>query len=329
MTQTVLDSSTPQQPDTLIAVPATTVNEAAHHQADTHHQAPAPRAVTNTIRYNTVVPETLLRPHDSIFNPTIDTTEYLMLCNDSLFAKYEGLAPRHRKSMFATNTHTTAEPQTLAHRTETSSDWIFGTIIILLTLISIYINSQKFKIKDIFLSVFDTRVLERVFRENNIRTASLLPMEGIYLASLALIILKSTQTLGHFVISLPQPLFFGITLAALIAFILLKNSFIRLLGNIFDDRAATMLYISSNNLFYFIGGLTTTPLLLLLFYISGAQDTLLKTTLIIIAIVFTIRLLRGMQLILTNSKTSKLYLFYYLCILEIIPILVMAKVILL
>ena len=154
-------------------------------------------------------------------------------------------------------------------------------------------------------------------------------MEGIYLASLALIILKSTQTLGHFVISLPQPLFFGITLAALIAFILLKNSFIRLLGNIFDDRAATMLYISSNNLFYFIGGLTTTPLLLLLFYISGAQDTLLKTTLIIIAIVFTIRLLRGMQLILTNSKTSKLYLFYYLCILEIIPILVMAKVILL
>ena len=33
-----------------------------------------------------------------------------------------------------------------------------------------------------------------------------------------------------------------------------------------------------------------------------------------------------MQLFLTNSKSPKFYLFYYLCILEIVPIIIVTKV---
>ena len=201
--------------------------------------------------------------------------------------------------------------------------------MLLFTFVSIYINNQKFKLKDIFQSLFDTRVLDRVFRESNIRTSSLLPMVGIYLASVALMAIKLIDRNAAFVTTLPDYLMYLAILGGLIAFIFLKNSLIRLLGNVFEDRSVTMLYISSNNLFYFICRDSNSCKLLLLFYCPAATETILKTTIFLVGIIFIVRLFRGIQLILTNSKTSKLYLFYYLCIFEIVPILVMAKIVLL
>ena len=46
----------------------------------------------------------------------------------------------------------------------------------------------------------------------------------------------------------------------------------------------------------------------------------------ILGLLFVVRLIRGLQLILTFSKTPKFYLFYYLCILEIVPIIIIIKV---
>lgn len=320
MTQSVLDTPTAQQPDTTVAATAQAIDTAP---AVLHIQ---PRSIT--VHYNTVIPETLVRPHDSIFNPTIDTTEYLLMCNDSLFAAYSEKPVIVRKSMFKTNTNAKAEVQPRPHDTPAGTDWIFASIIILLTLVSIYINNQKFKPKDIIQSLFDLRVLERVARESNIRIPTLLPMVGIYLASLAMVILKTALTYSNLTIQIPTYLFFLLTLTALIAFLLVKNGLIRLIGNIFEDKNVAIIYIISNSLFYLVGGLLVTPLLLLIYYFTPAEDAILKITISIIAILFIVRILRGMQLILTNSKTSKLYLFYYLCIFEIIPIIITSKLIL-
>lgn len=277
---------------------------------------------------NTEIPVTLLRPHDSIFHPTIDTTDYLLLCNDSVFAPYKDLPTQYRESMFAGNSHKSEPLQPGTRDNKPSGDWIFATIILLFTFVSIFLNNQKFKLKDIFQSLFDTRVLDRVFRESNIRPASLLPMVGIYMASLALVIIKLADTSNTFVTTLPNHILYLLVLSGLALYLFLKNSLIRLLGNIFEDRAATMLYIASNNLFHFIGGLVSVPLMLLLFYCTTAENALLNASIFFVGIIFIVRLFRGIQLILTNSKTSKLYLFYYLCIFEIVPILVMAKIVL-
>ena len=323
MEQTVLDNIQPQQPDTV-----TTVTPIA----ETQTVAPAPRVHTVTTipqpHFDTAIPATLLRPHDTIFHPVVDSDDYVLMCYDSTFAPYKDLRVQQRESLFAGNPHCKGYPQPTLRHNNASADWIFVTIVILLTLVSVYINSQKFKLKDIFQSLFDIRVLERVSRESNIRAISLLPMVGIYLASIAMITLKTVQTYGLSVLPVSGLVFFLLTLAVLIAYILLKNGLIRLLGNIFEDRAAAALYITSNNLFYFIGGFFSTPMLLLLFYLSPEQQTVLRVAFAIISIILIIRVFRGMQLILTNSKTSKLYLFYYLCIFEIAPILVLVKIIL-
>ncbi len=311
-----------QQPDTAI----TSNHGDTSHQPIPHATNAAPHHIQE--HFNTVIPETLLRPNDSIFQPQVDTTDYILLCNDSAFAPYKDLPIVYKESMFVGSKRHNDLVQPTLHHTRLSSDWIFTTIILLLAFISLYINNQKFKIKDIFQSLFDTRVLDRVFRESNIRTTSLLPMVGIYFASIALVIIKIIHQSNTFVITNPDYIFYLLTLAALSGYILLKNGIIRLLGNIFEDRAATMLYISSNNLFYFIGGLISVPLLLFLFFCTPAENTFLRIILFLIGIIFIVRVFRGIQLILTNSKTSKLYLFYYLCIFEIVPILVMVKVLL-
>ena len=319
-----------KQIDTVTLSTPKTDSVHTQHNGDSLKQTPS-HSVQSTLYQvtaysNTEIPETLLRPHDSIFHPNIDTTDYILLCNDSVFAPYKDQPIHYRESMFASNKHKSDPIQPNTIYNQPSGDWIFATIILLLTFISIFLNNQKFKLKDIFQSLFDTRVLDRVFRESNIRSASLLPMVGIYMASLALIIIKIVNNSDAFITGLPNYLFYLIILLGLLLYIFLKNSLIRLLGNIFEDRAATMLYIASNNLFYFVGGLMSVPLMLLLFYFTAAENTILKTSIFFICTIFIVRLFRGIQLILTNSKTSKLYLFYYLCIFEIVPILVMAKI---
>lgn len=208
-----------------------------------------------------------------------------------------------------------------------TSDWIFGALIILLALISLYLNNQKFKIKDIFMSLFDMRALDRVFRENNLKPRSLVPMTGIYMASLSIFAVYTMLHNDSFSFSTKDWSTCLIILGALIVFIFVKNYLIRFFCTLFDDNNASFLYISNSYLFYFVGGLVTIPVLLLLFYSPVASSTIFNILLIFIATTFILRIIRGMQLILTNSKSSKLYLFYYLCIFEIVPILVVIKTI--
>ncbi|MBP5516585.1 MAG: DUF4271 domain-containing protein [Bacteroidales bacterium] len=208
-----------------------------------------------------------------------------------------------------------------------TSGWIFGALIILLALISLYLNNQKFKIKDIFMSLFDMRALDRVFRENNLRPRSLMPMTGIYLASLSILAVYTLQHNESLSFATKDWTTCLTILGALIVYIFVKNYLIRFFCTLFDDNNASFLYISNSYLFYFVGGLVTIPVLLLLFYSPIASSTIFNILLIFIATTFILRIIRGMQLILTNSKSSKLYLFYYLCIFEIVPILVVLKTI--
>lgn len=278
--------------------------------------------------FDTVIPVTLLRPSDSVAAPDADTSNAILMCYDSVFAPYADMPVKYHKSLFANNSHYSSVPSQNTRTQEPSNDWIFGALVLILVLMGLYIKHQKFKIKDILQSIFNTRVLDRVAREFNIKPRTLMPMTGIYLASAAFIVLKAKDILyGSFDFGVNNALFYLSTLGFLVLFILAKNSIIRLLGNIFEDTPSTSLFITNNYLFYFVGALLVSPLLLLAYFNSELGSTALKTSEIIVLIIFTFRLIRGIQLILTNSKSSKLYLFYYLCILEIVPILVTTKIV--
>jgi len=268
----------------------------------------------------------LLQPVDTVQSDTAvsDSTVYwyqLIGATDT-----DDLRVEYRESLFAGNGHTvqTAEPQ--LRTDEKSNDWIFGALTLLTALICLYINRQRFNIKDILLSMLDIRVMERVSRESNIRRWSLMPMTGIYVASLALLALGYQQMHGAFVAGQSDVILFLVSLAAIVLYFLCRNSLVYIFGVLFDDPAPSQLYITNNHLFHFLGALCLPPLLLLFFFNGALRAAVLKIAIALVAIIFIIRLLRGMQLILTNSKNSRLYLFYYFCVFEIVPILVMAKI---
>ncbi|MBO4307163.1 MAG: DUF4271 domain-containing protein [Bacteroidales bacterium] len=292
-------------------------------------QGTAVQHTVHAVAASSYIPECLLRPVDTIEEsvPTFpfDLVEQNTLCYDSLFAPYKNLPIQRRESLFTLKSISSSEATPHIRTSHLTEGWIFGVIVLLLALVSIYLNNQKFRIRDVFISLFNRRTMDRVFRESNIRPRTFFPMTGIYIASLSMIAVALLDANRLVVTSLHSSLLFLSIVASLIVYLLIKNGIIRLFGSLFEDSNACLLYISSNYLFYFIGGLVSAPLLLLLFYCPSASEALLKTMSILVCIIFTIRLFRGMQLILTNSKTSKLYLFYYLCIFEIVPILIIIK----
>ena len=82
---------------TLHTIPQTDsvrVSHSGDSMSNTELHAIQPARQLPAVHYNTEIPETLLRPNDSIFLPDIDTSEYLLLCYDSTFAAYEDVPVR-------------------------------------------------------------------------------------------------------------------------------------------------------------------------------------------------------------------------------------------
>lgn len=329
MKQTDIIAPSPAQPDSTQA----RSNEAPQHTVAAAPQAKSTMANERTTSAPTLssdIPVFLLRPKDTIVvdTPKTDTVKFLTCWFDSADTPFEIQEVTQRESMFVANKHSRSETTPITRSRDIADGWIFGVIVLLIVFISLYLNNQKFKLKDIFRSLFDIRALDRVFRESNIKPRSLLPMTGIYLSAIALTALQTTRHYNLFVDGMTEAILFLILLGGLIVFILIKTEFIRMFGGLFENPNATSLFVSSNYLFYFVGGLILTPLLLFVFYTPSVNGIPLKIALGTILILFFVRLFRGMQLILTNSRSSRLYLFYYLCIFEIVPILILIKVIL-
>lgn len=283
--------------------------------------------IAHPVIYDTAVPTLLLRPTDSIATQHVDADDYLLLCNDSVFAPYAADSfTVYRESMFAANGLASQPKEPSLRDVSHGPDWMFLVIVALLTLMSLFINRIRFNIKDILVSLFNLRIQSRVERENNVKITSMLPMTGIYLASVAAVATRVATSRLSLHLTVPQPLFYAIVVASLVLFILMKGGLIRLIGNIFDDRGSVQLYLTSGHLFYFAGGMLLPPLLLFVYFAGAGGEAALIISAALIAIILITRLIRGLQLILTNSRSSKLYLFYYLCILEIVPILAMVKI---
>ena len=283
--------------------------------------------IARYIVYDTAVPKLLLRPSDSLTVTKADSSDYLLLCNDSVFAPYAADSlTTYRESMFAESTLRSPSNEPTTRNEVQGFDWMFYVVILLLTIISIYINQIRFSLKDIFMSLFDQRVLSRVEREHNVKSRNLIPMTIIYLASVSSVITQLACMESGIRLTVSIPIFYLATLGVINLFILIRNALIRMIGSIFEDNESVQLYLTSSHLFYLVGGILLTPLQLLVYFAGEARTAALYTSIGIIAIILIVRFIRGIQLILTNSKTSKLYLFYYLCILEIVPILAMAKI---
>ncbi|MBR1550348.1 MAG: DUF4271 domain-containing protein [Bacteroidales bacterium] len=240
-------------------------------------------------------------PYDSIFHPREAT--------DTVFRK--SLFQRH--SLQVQHTGTTLRPDTA------EPAWTFVALILLTALICLYGKLRKIHPLALLKSLTSRRALDRLVRDCNLnRSIIMLPMGLLLVAAACLPVhrmaLQHTGILGFLLLTLAVSLLY-----------LLRNAIFRLLGNTFENKPAVSLYITNNYLFHLLEATVVTLLLFPFFYMPGARTAFLFAIGTFLALAFVIRFARGVKVFLTLKNNASFYLFYYLCIVEIIPILAIIK----
>ncbi len=237
---------------------------------------------------------------------------------DSIFPPQEIQAPVVRRSLF---THTTipATHDTLQQRPDTVlTAWVFVYLIALCGLLFLYLSRRKLRLADLLHSSVDHRAMDRLVRGNNLNGIGLLPMGFFAIASLSLMVYLKAMTHTGFYTCL-------LAVVVLMTLYLIRNAVIHFLGNVFEDTDATSAYITSNYVYHLLLAVGLVPLLFLVGYMPWGQNAAFYTAAGLTALCLVLRLFRGLKLFLTLSKSHSFYLFYYLCTVELIPLLVVAK----
>lgn len=238
---------------------------------------------------------------------------------DSIHRPREVMDTVFHKSIFQRHTLQVQHQSPLVRPDNSEPVWIFVSLLLLTGLITLYFRLRKIKLTDLLKALVDRRAMDRIVRDHNLnRTVTMLPMGLLLVATLCLpvhkLVMSQTGYWGYLLLTVAGGLLY-----------LLRNGIMRLLGNTFENRQGVALYITSNYLFHLLEAMSVLVLLFPFFYLPGAQTTFSSVLAIFVIIAFATRFFRGMKVFLTHINGSSFYLFYYLCIVELIPILVLIK----
>lgn len=242
---------------------------------------------------------------------------------DSVFASLPHPEPVIVESMFGSHnlqvTHTDAIPR----KELDPHAWPFCVGIGCIILIWVYFRVHSIRIQDIFSSMIDTRAMNRNLREYNInRTSSLFPISLLWSTASALIIYYIVQSYADITTEngwLPELANYGILAVGCAGAYLIRNILLRIIFSTYFEGDTAEAFISSNYLFHLVESIVISTTSLFIFYNSTLGHIFLTIMASLVGMLYLVRLIREFNIFLTFSKTSKLHLFYYLCIVEFGP----------
>ena len=251
--------------------------------------------------------------------PTTENTVDLGIPFDSIHRPREVADTVFRKSLFQRHSLQVQHTDTMVRTDTAEPAWIFVALILLTSLIFVYSKLRKLKAVTLLKSLVSRRAMDHIVRDCNLnRSIIMLPMGLLLVASLCLPIhrmaMAHTGVAGYLLLTVGVSLLY-----------MLRNSILRLLGNTFENKQGVSLYMTNNYLYHLLEATVLTVMLYPFFYLPGAQTTMLYVMAGFLVTAFVTRFCRGMKVFLTLKNSSSFYLFYYLCIVEITPILVIIK----
>jgi hypothetical protein len=254
-----------------------------------------------------------------------DSTAYCCVY-DSIFTPVKEAPPVVRKSIFTHHELAVQHNHEIDIHHEGSPGWFFGFIILSIFLICTYLRRKQIDLVTLLQSAIDHRAMGRMLRDTNLTHA---PDQ----APIALLMLLPVTLVSYFFF-FPHPenmwndmLQYILLYAASIVIYFTRNGIFRFIGNAFNNSDSMHVYLSSNYIYHLLYAIAATAMAFFVCYTDAVGTVFFYILAGVLALLFTIRLVRGLKLILTFSKTPKVYLFYYLCILEIVPIIVITKVV--
>lgn len=227
----------------------------------------------------------------------------------------------------------TKEPATndlvLPSRTFTQSqqDWFTIIVIIAVVLIASVRHSFGNYLASLFQGFVNYSTASRMFRERNVSLNQgeiRLEIFSYFVTSLFFY-----QIVQYFSLNLPFDGYikFALALGLVFLYFLLKKILYLAMGFIFENTGETSEFLYNFGNYIRITGIVALPFVLLIAWAPFPTTyPLFATGLTFISILYLILIWRGIRIFL-KKQFSIFYLFLYLCTLEILPLLVVLKLI--
>ena len=206
------------------------------------------------------------------------------------------------------------------------TDWNLFIIILWVSIVAWvrYFYGKRFQ--HLLLAPFLKRFQKQLLREGDLFSERLaLAMGFSYFIGIALLIYQIPLLLFNGMI---YPTFTGFSFYILLLFLLFLYWFCKIimmliLGAVFKTKTTTHEYLINILIINTIASLVMLPSLILIIYLQSVL--IIYITLAIIALLWLFRFIKGFLTGLSLTKFSYIFLFVYLCSLEILPLIVMIK----
>jgi len=216
----------------------------------------------------------------------------------------------------------------ISHLHKAQPDWVLAILVlcfILLAWVQVFYHKR---ILQIFRAPFSKRFINQLTRDGNLfRERIVIALGIVYILTFSLLLYEFNEQVLRFTLQGVT----GITLYWLITVINIgvlaaKVALVRFLGAIFKTRETTNNYLLNLLIFALLSG----PVLLtaLIFIVYLKSIIILYICLFIFILLLVFRFMRGFFIGMALTKFSYLFLFVYLCSLEILPFLVLIKILL-
>ena len=310
-------NTTPQQPATPKPVAQNTTAEqpAAPAQLQQEQQPLSQKDTTQSVPLH---PPYIYHSDDMVQYEEIQlfNLDSLITANDSVF---------YHKSLL--RGHSYAKKDTVAEVRHNNQQpmWVFLTLMLVMFIFGRMISNYKGRKSDILLSPFSRLSLKTLLNERAVNKVTVnLLINFLYSVLLSLAEFFVIRHFGATITGTPA-LDYLVLLAGTFLFIYIRVLLVKFIGSVFNYKISTGAYVLNQSICNLLCGILLVPALLLGFYSGLNATALLYVLTVIVVLMFLIRVVRGSVLMLAESQFSKIYMLYYMFVIEIVPVLVIAK----
>jgi hypothetical protein len=207
-----------------------------------------------------------------------------------------------------------------------ATDWITIVILVCLFIFAWIQTSYPKRLNQIFRAVVQQHHVNQLERDGNLfKERIALGLSLNYYIIVSIFIFQILRESGVIPLGFNNLAIAGIIFGTILAYQLLKSLAIRVSGVLFNTSESARQYQLIILIFNYIIGIVLLPIVLIAIYWNSVF--FLISGLIIISLLMLYRLARGFLTGLNNKSYNLFYLFLYLCTLEILPLLLIYKVV--
>lgn len=210
-------------------------------------------------------------------------------------------------------------------RNEQAYDWLTGLLFLCLIILTWVRYDGERRVVQLFRAVFARHNMNQLLRDGDILHELLTPLlMFVNLVTLSTLLMMLASWYNFDIPDAEEPwLIFSITAGALLVLWMIKLFAIMFSGNIFRTRMQTSEYLVTNLIFNIASGLVAFPFVFAGFYAGNTVIMMIAAAIIVLGIVW--RFVRSIFVAISAQTFPVIYLFLYLCTLEILPFLVLYK----